>query len=143
MSPIKGVTDRKASFPLIGKLRKGAPKPESGQRPGADLKYFRFESDEPGVKELFESVYTAEPRDIRVFFNHQFRMYGIYKKDTVYFDPSDKTIIQYKGRRVVLIGGEKNGKSFDDFSVGLSYIEGKEGTFRSREKKCGDVCFWA
>lgn len=72
-------------------------------------------------------------RDIRIFFNHQFRMYGIYKKDTVYYDPSDKTIIQYKGRRVVLIGGEKNGKSFEDFSVGLSYIEGKEGTFRDAE----------
>ena len=42
--PIIGLTDRPASFPQIGILRKGAPKPERG--PGRDLKHFRFDTDD-------------------------------------------------------------------------------------------------
>lgn len=44
--PIRGLTDRAASFPEIGQVRKGAPKPEDGKKPGADLKWFRVEFDE-------------------------------------------------------------------------------------------------
>lgn len=73
-------------------------------------------------------------RKIKLFFNHQFRMYGVYKKDTVYYDPEDRTIIHYKGRRAALIGGEIAGKQgFSDYSVGLSGIEGKEGTWKDAE----------
>lgn len=72
-------------------------------------------------------------RTIKVFLNHQFRMYGIDAKDTVYFDPEDTTIVHYKGRRIALIGGQKEGKSFTDYTVGLSGIEGKEGTWCDAE----------
>lgn len=72
-------------------------------------------------------------REVRLFLNHQFRMYGMHKKDSVFWDPRDETIVHYKGRRIALIGGDNNGKSFDDWSVGLSYIEGKEGTWRDAE----------
>jgi len=73
-------------------------------------------------------------RNIKIFFNHQFRMYGVYKKDTVYFDPEDKTIIHYKGRRAALIGAQKGDEyGFSDYSVGLSGIEGKEGTWKDAE----------
>jgi len=72
-------------------------------------------------------------RDIRVFLNHQFRMYGIKKGDTVYYDPEDKTIVQYKGRRVIVMSGECEGEGFSDYTVGLSNIEGYEGTWRDAE----------
>lgn len=65
--PIIGLTDRPAAFPTIGVLRKGAPKPESGNKPGADLKHFRFDSDDEGAVNLFTEHYGAEPRSIRVF----------------------------------------------------------------------------
>jgi hypothetical protein len=62
---IKGLTDRGASFPQIGTLRKGAPKPEKG--PGRDLKHFRFDSDDADATDRFRTVYGDEPTSIRVF----------------------------------------------------------------------------
>lgn len=62
---IKGLTDRGASFPQIGTLRKGAPKPEKG--PGRDLKHFRFDSDDADATERFHLVYGDEPTSVRVF----------------------------------------------------------------------------
>ncbi len=63
--PIKGVTDHKASFPRLGVLRKGAPK--SGNRPGQDLTFFRFVSDDPEATEAFGQAYGPEPRRINVY----------------------------------------------------------------------------
>ena len=65
--PIKGLTNQAPQFPLIGELRKGAPKPEQGNRPGKDLTYFRFTSDLEDVTEAFEAAYDGEPRLINVF----------------------------------------------------------------------------
>ena len=76
---------------------------------------------------------ASNARNVRLFFNHQFRMYGVNKKDTVYYDPVDKSIMHYKGRRIVLISGSCNGESFSDYTVGLSGIQGKEGTWKDAE----------
>ncbi len=62
---ILGLTDRAPEFPQIGILRKGAPKPERG--PGRDLDYFRFDTDDKDAAKLFEHVYGAEPRSIRIY----------------------------------------------------------------------------
>ena len=62
---ILGLTDRPASFPQIGILRKGAPKPERG--PGRDLKHFRFDSDDQNAAGAFRTVYGDEPTSIRVY----------------------------------------------------------------------------
>lgn len=61
---IKGLTDGPASFPRIGKLRKGAPK--SGNRPGQDLDYFRFDSSDPIAGQAFKQAYGEQPREINV-----------------------------------------------------------------------------
>jgi hypothetical protein len=68
MSPIKGLTDRAAQFPEIGQIRKGAPKPEDGKRPGADLHYFRATFDEAETESAitFAKHYGDEPREIDV-----------------------------------------------------------------------------
>lgn len=62
---IKGLTDRQASFPQIGILRKGAPKPERG--PGRDLDYFRFDTDDEAARAMFHQVYGNEPRHINCY----------------------------------------------------------------------------
>ena len=64
---IKGLTDQQAAFPQIGILRKGAEKPEKGDRPGADLTYFRFTSDDDSALTAFKAAYGPEPRDINVY----------------------------------------------------------------------------
>jgi oligosaccharide amylase len=72
-------------------------------------------------------------RDIKLFLNHQFRMYGMYGRDTAYYDPKDHTVVHYKGRRLALIGGRSGEDYMTDYSVGLSGIEGKEGTWKDAE----------
>lgn len=64
--PIIGLTDRAASFPRIGILRKGAPKPNERQ-PGRDLNdHFRLETDFADVADTFKRVYGEKPNHLRV-----------------------------------------------------------------------------
>lgn len=64
--PIIGLTDRIASFPQIGVLRKGGEKKDE-RRPGPDLKHFRFNTEDNEAADTFRQVYGDEPRAIRVF----------------------------------------------------------------------------
>lgn len=68
--PIKGLTDRGMSFPRIGELRKGAPKPQ-GNKPGVDLQYFRFTSQHADVVQKFMAAYGQEPTSINVYLPFQ------------------------------------------------------------------------
>jgi len=69
--PIKGLTDRVTpAFPRIGKLRKGAARTEEDiakKRPGSDLDFFRFTSDNEDVVTAFEKAYGNEPRELDVY----------------------------------------------------------------------------
>lgn len=62
---------REASFPLIGKLRKGGVRPESGKAPGKDLTYFRFDSDDAHAQKCFTAAYGDQPAQVNVFLPHQ------------------------------------------------------------------------
>jgi GH15 family glucan-1,4-alpha-glucosidase len=85
------------------------------------------------IRKFIVNNHTQSKRNIKIYLNHQFSMYGIASKDTVYFDPEDNTIMHYKGRRIALIGGLKGKESFTDYTVGLSGIEGKQGTWKDAE----------
>lgn len=66
--PIKGLTDNDR-FPIIGDIRKGAPKPVNGNQPGKDLTYFRYVpvEGEEAAAAAFYSAYGDEPREVNVF----------------------------------------------------------------------------
>lgn len=97
---------------------------------------------------------TSEEKDIRVFFHHDFHIYGEKSKDTALYEPDMNSILHYRGRRYFLIGGEwekRNASSqytlgekalvalhsgergMDEYTVGKSQYNGKEGTFRDAE----------
>lgn len=63
--PIKGLTERPASFPQIGILRKGAKKTEAN-KPGADLKYFRFVCEDTEAVDAFQAAFGAQPEEIEI-----------------------------------------------------------------------------
>ncbi|MEM7771579.1 MAG: hypothetical protein AAF327_13865 [Cyanobacteria bacterium P01_A01_bin.37] len=67
--PIKGLTDNGASFPCIGKIRKGAPK--ENNRMGKDLEYFRFDSQDRSAIASFQRTYGEEPKEINVLFPYE------------------------------------------------------------------------
>jgi GH15 family glucan-1,4-alpha-glucosidase len=72
-------------------------------------------------------------REIRVFFNHQYEIYHSENLDTAFYDPMTNTIIHYEGRRAFLMNAMQEGRGFNDYTVGIFEIEGKEGTYRDAE----------
>lgn len=64
--PIKRLQQSAASFPIIGKLRKGDKKP-NGNQPGKDLEYFRFDTDDADAMKKFSEAYGNEPKAITVY----------------------------------------------------------------------------
>jgi glucoamylase len=80
------------------------------------------------VKNLFDHT-----RNIKLFFNQQFKIGQNLTGDTAYYEPIDNVIIHYKGRRVFLVNLICGKQKFDDYSVGIMGIEGKEGTYKDAE----------
>ena len=72
-------------------------------------------------------------RTVKVFFHQAFELAESHRSDTAYFDPETHSIIHYKGQRVMLINAYAETRPFDDYSVGLFQIEGREGTWRDAE----------
>ncbi len=73
-------------------------------------------------------------REVRIFLHQVLLIYNSLNGDTVQYLPGQHAILQYKGRRNFVIGGQDmQGKPFDQYSVGLYGIEGKEGTYRDAE----------
>lgn len=61
--PIAGLTDRHASFPEIGQIRKGAKKTDAN-KPGTDLDHFRFVADTQTMR-AFADAFGDKPQEIR------------------------------------------------------------------------------
>ncbi|MDB5195004.1 MAG: glycoside hydrolase family 15 [Parcubacteria group bacterium] len=76
---------------------------------------------------------TDRFREVKLYLGAEFSMYRSQGGDTGYYDPELPAIIHYKGERVFLISAEVGGAHFTDYAVGLSGIDGKEGTFRDAE----------
>jgi hypothetical protein len=63
---IIGLTDRGASFPRVGELRKGGEKVDP-KRPGPDLQHFRFTSQHPDALQAFTAAYGNAPTAVNVY----------------------------------------------------------------------------
>lgn len=68
--PIKRLIRNTASFPRIGKIRKGGEKPNDKQ-PGKDLEYFRFDSDDAHALQRFEAAYGKEPQQLNIYLPYE------------------------------------------------------------------------
>lgn len=63
--PIIGLTDRAASFPLLGRIRKGDPK--VGNKPGADTNRFRLDAKgNESIATAFAAAYGPTPERLPV-----------------------------------------------------------------------------
>lgn len=76
---------------------------------------------------------TDNKRTIKVYFGHQFEIFKAHGGDTAYFDPEHHAVIHYKGKRVFLIAAEIDGVSFDDYTIGITGFDGKEGSHRDAD----------
>jgi GH15 family glucan-1,4-alpha-glucosidase len=77
--------------------------------------------------------HTEETKDIKIFFHQVFCIYGTSQEDTAYYDPIKNAIIHYEGRRVFFVYAEASDVAFNDYSIGLYGIEGREGVYKDAE----------
>lgn len=77
---------------------------------------------------------SEETRDIRLF-THQAFAIGDSRSntDTAQYLPDSDAILHYRGRRAFVIGGRNGDMPFDQHSIGLFGIEGREGTYRDAD----------
>ncbi len=75
-----------------------------------------------------------QAREIRLFM-HQAFVIGDSRSntDTAQYLPDNKAILHYRGRRAFIVSGEHRGQHFDQHSIGLFGIEGREGTYRDAD----------
>src|SRR3989344_1290896 len=85
------------------------------------------------LREINVTNLGDHPRLVKIFFHHQLEIHESHLKDTAYYDPRYNSVVHYKGRRVFLMTAECEDKFFDDYNVGLFYIEGKEGSHKDAE----------
>ena len=73
-------------------------------------------------------------RDIRLF-THQAFAIGDSRSntDTAQYLPDSNAVLHYRGRRAFVIGGRHDDRPFDQHSIGLFGIEGREGTYRDAD----------
>lgn len=73
-------------------------------------------------------------REIRLFM-HQAFVIGDSRgnTDTGVYLPDSNALLHYRGRRVFVVSGDSEQGSFDQYSVGLFGIEGREGTWRDAD----------
>lgn len=85
------------------------------------------------LRKIKVSNTSDKKQEIRLFFTHDFHIYGYEAGDTAFFEPKLSAIVHYKGKRYFLVGGASSGKGFYQYAVGHKEIEGEEGTWRDCE----------
>lgn len=73
---------------------------------------------------------SDQPRDIRLFM-HQAFVIGDTRSntDTAQYLPDSHAVVHYRGRRVFVVSGSTEDGAFDQHSIGLFGIEGRQGTW--------------
>jgi glucoamylase len=72
----------------------------------------------------------GEARDIKLFFHHDFALYGSGIGDTALFEPGTRSIIHYKSKRFVLINCDGG---VGEYSCAKSAMTGVDGTWIDAE----------
>lgn len=73
-------------------------------------------------------------REVRLFMHQAFVIADARSnQDTGQYLPDSNAILHYRGNRAFVVGGRSGGKVFDQFTIGLFGIEGREGTYRDAE----------
>lgn len=76
----------------------------------------------------------AEARELKLFFHHDFNLYGNPAADTVMFDPDSQSLIHYKAKRYFLVNAAVDASvGISEYACGRSGVGEDEGTWRDAE----------
>lgn len=86
------------------------------------------------LKKMTISNLMDQRRKIRLFFSHDFHIYGDAFGDTVMYDSALNSLIHYKRKRYFLIGGiTSQGRGIYQFATGTKEVPGISGTWMDAE----------
>lgn len=90
------------------------------------------------MKHIVVENLTGEPREVRLFFPHDFCIDQTDIGDTALYDPSTDGVMHYKRSRVFLISGYVPGaphgeRGIFQYATGTKRFQGAEGTWRDAE----------
>jgi GH15 family glucan-1,4-alpha-glucosidase len=86
------------------------------------------------IKKVEVTNLQGKERQVRLFFCHDFHLYGNDIGDTAYFDPRTRSIIHYKANRYFLINCCKSATcGVDHYACGDKEIPGREGIWKDAE----------
>jgi glucoamylase len=86
------------------------------------------------LRKVMVSNLAKNPRKIRIFFTHDFHIYGDPVGDTVMHEPSLNVMIHYKRKRYFLVDGvTSKGQGIYQFATGYKELPGREGTWKDAE----------
>jgi GH15 family glucan-1,4-alpha-glucosidase len=86
------------------------------------------------IKKVEVTNLQGNERQVRLFFSHDFHLYGNDIGDTAYFDPRTRSIIHYKANRYFLINCCKSETcGVDYYACGDKEVPGREGTWKDAE----------
>jgi GH15 family glucan-1,4-alpha-glucosidase len=86
------------------------------------------------IKQIEVTNLQGDERQIRLFFCHDFHLYGIDIGDTAYFDPRTRSIIHYKANRYFLINcGRPEEWGVDHYACGDKEVPGRAGIWKDAE----------
>ncbi len=86
------------------------------------------------LRKMIVENLSDEEKDVRLFFNHDFHIYGNEIGDTAAHRPELGAMLHYKGERHFLINVYANNKyGVDEFATGNKETEGSEGTWVDAE----------
>ncbi|TAL27459.1 MAG: glycoside hydrolase family 15 protein [Nitrospirae bacterium] len=86
------------------------------------------------VKKILLKNLLDKETEFRLFFHHDFHILESATGDTAYYDPDEKAIIHYKGKRYFLMSGIRNNiQGIDQYAAGIKEFHGLEGTWKDAE----------
>lgn len=106
------------------------------ERLGIALEFDDFIDSE--IAAFIRNIHVINLRDtdseIRLFMHQAFAIGDSRSNtDTAQYLPGNDAVLHYRGRRAFVVSGQVDEEPFDQYTVGLFGIEGKEGTWRDAE----------
>jgi len=86
------------------------------------------------IREIAVKNVSSQPIELRLFFHHDFHIYGSDIGDTVCFKPEEKGLLHYKGRRYFFVNVlTDQGVGVSQFATGVKESKGLSGTWVDAE----------
>jgi GH15 family glucan-1,4-alpha-glucosidase len=85
------------------------------------------------IREVEVINHTEHVKNVKLFFHQTFSVYDMPQVGTAYYDPTRNTLVHYEGKTVFVVYGETSNIPFEDYTIGLHGVEGREGTYKDAE----------